>query len=296
VIDASFGRILRLTVEAPNDKLTTNQCGTGNRRGDVFQKLNYSRREAAAEDVTGSDGDSDECETPNEDLEEAFYNIERPAHSQATTIVFKGLQRPLSIRGGKLDVSDVFLEFPSNLPLADLGEALQSRGERIQDRNALLILRFSAGYQFIPRFDWPTGKEWGSTINTIWKDYDTDEVVVTSGKSCFSRSKGLKINHNQTLASFFSQLAPAPMVTELVSEAENSACPFPDTLKVRSGKERSVDIAFMRTIRVPDNGKVQNLPPGLGRFPLFNISSFQERLPQEMADKGGIFFPIYRES
>jgi hypothetical protein len=50
----------------------------------------------------------------------------------------------------------------------------------------------------------------------------------------------------------------------------------------------------MRTVRVPDDGKVHNLPPGLGRCPLFNIASFEDRVPQEMLSKGDIFLPIYR--
>jgi hypothetical protein len=85
------------------------------------------------------------------------------------------------------------------------------------------------------------------------------------------------------------------MKTELVSKPDAKSSRFPDTLRVRSGKERTFDIAFMRTIRVPDDGKVHKLPPGLGQFPLFNIASFKDRLPQDMIDKGGIFFPIYRE-
>jgi hypothetical protein len=51
----------------------------------------------------------------------------------------------------------------------------------------------------------------------------------------------------------------------------------------------------MRTVRVPDDGTVHKLPPGLGRFPVFNIASFEDRLPPEMLSKGGIFLPIYRK-
>jgi hypothetical protein len=101
---------------------------------------------------------------------------------------------------------------------------------------------------------------------------------------------------NETLASFFARIAPSPIETDLVSEASSGGSPFPDTVKIRAGKTRSFDIGFMRTIRVPDDGKVHNLPPELGRFPLFNIASFQDRLPQDMVNKGGIFLPIYRKS
>jgi hypothetical protein len=133
------------------------------------------------------------------------------------------------------------------------------------------------------------------SIDPIWKDYFTKEILVTSGKSCFSQTKGFKINQNETLASFFARITPSFVETTLELEATASGGMFPDTLRVTKGKTKSFDIGFMRTIRVPDNGKVHNLPPGLGRFPLFNISSFKDRLPEEMVNKGGIFLPIYRE-
>lgn len=52
---------------------------------------------------------------------------------------------------------------------------------------------------------------------------------------------------------------------------------------------------FMRTVRVPDDGQTYKLPPELGMFPLFNIADFQNELPKEMVEKGGLFIPIYRE-
>jgi len=126
----------------------------------------------------------------------------------------------------------------------------------------------------------------------VWRDVFTEQILVTSGSSSFNKLEGLRINHNETLASFFAQIAPSPVETAL-EPAINK--PFPDTLKVSTGKSRFFEIAFMRTIRVPDDGKVHNLPPGMGRFPLFNIASFNKRLPPEMVEKGGVFFPIYRE-
>lgn len=56
-----------------------------------------------------------------------------------------------------------------------------------------------------------------------------------------------------------------------------------------------VDISFQRTIRVPDSNKVSQLPPGLGRFPLFLTSDHADKLPVEMVAKGGAFLPIYRK-
>ena len=54
-------------------------------------------------------------------------------------------------------------------------------------------------------------------------------------------------------------------------------------------------ISFRRTIRVPDNHQDSYLPPDLGPFPLERISEYANRLPRDMAAKGGLFFPMYRK-
>jgi hypothetical protein len=55
-------------------------------------------------------------------------------------------------------------------------------------------------------------------------------------------------------------------------------------------------ISFRRTIRVPDNQQTSFLPPNLGGFPLKAISQYVDKLPGDMVTKGGLFFPMYRES
>jgi hypothetical protein len=54
-------------------------------------------------------------------------------------------------------------------------------------------------------------------------------------------------------------------------------------------------ISFRRTIRVPDNNQASKLPPDLGVFPLSPISEHVNKMTPEMAAKGGLFFPMYRE-
>jgi hypothetical protein len=54
-------------------------------------------------------------------------------------------------------------------------------------------------------------------------------------------------------------------------------------------------ISFRRTIRVPDNNVTHFLPPDLGTFPLRRFSQYASKLPKAMADKGGLFFPMYQK-
>ncbi|KAH8712151.1 hypothetical protein GQ44DRAFT_730725 [Phaeosphaeriaceae sp. PMI808] len=57
--------------------------------------------------------------------------------------------------------------------------------------------------------------------------------------------------------------------------------------------DRIFYISFRRTIRVPDNEQVSQLPPNLGAFPLKRISEYTEKLGGAMAAKGGVFFPMH---
>jgi hypothetical protein len=53
-------------------------------------------------------------------------------------------------------------------------------------------------------------------------------------------------------------------------------------------------LALHRTLRIPDDGRTYPLPPGLGRFPLFKVSSFKERIPPQWQQQGGAFIPMYQ--
>ncbi|KAF5592002.1 uncharacterized protein FSUBG_10306 [Fusarium subglutinans] len=53
-------------------------------------------------------------------------------------------------------------------------------------------------------------------------------------------------------------------------------------------------VSFERTTRVPDNGSLNCLPPSLGEFPLFKTDDVGDKLPVSMAEKGGVFIPMYQ--
>ncbi|KAH7156582.1 hypothetical protein EDB81DRAFT_928607 [Dactylonectria macrodidyma] len=55
-----------------------------------------------------------------------------------------------------------------------------------------------------------------------------------------------------------------------------------------------LDISFMRTVKVPVNQQLSELPPSIGKFLLFQLKDYAEKMPQEMVDKGGLFMPMYR--
>lgn len=52
-------------------------------------------------------------------------------------------------------------------------------------------------------------------------------------------------------------------------------------------------VTFMRTLRIPDDGRQHPLPPGLGTFPVRRMSDYADRVPASWARHGGVFFPIH---
>jgi len=63
-----------------------------------------------------------------------------------------------------------------------------------------------------------------------------------------------------------------------------------DTLTLGDG----LSISFLRTLRIPDDGKTYPLPPGLGRFPVRRVDDYTNRIPAEWREHGGVFLPMYQ--
>ncbi len=53
-------------------------------------------------------------------------------------------------------------------------------------------------------------------------------------------------------------------------------------------------VSFQRTLRVPEDGGMYPLPPGLGAFPISRIADYAERVPAGWRERGGVFIPVYR--
>ena len=65
-----------------------------------------------------------------------------------------------------------------------------------------------------------------------------------------------------------------------------------DNQMIRFGDR--MGISFHRTLRVPQGVPTFPLPPGLGRFPIYEVSAFAVRLPQSWQAAGGGFIPMYQ--
>ncbi|WP_395753714.1 hypothetical protein [Prosthecobacter sp.] len=55
-----------------------------------------------------------------------------------------------------------------------------------------------------------------------------------------------------------------------------------------------MEVAFKRTLRIPDNDKTYPLPPGLGSFPLRHLEDYAEAAPPQWLERGGVIMPMYQ--
>ena len=62
--------------------------------------------------------------------------------------------------------------------------------------------------------------------------------------------------------------------------------------RVRIGERFAV--SFHRTLRIPDDGRVYPLPPGLGNFPLRSVVDYADRVPPAWQERPGVFLPMYQ--
>ncbi|MGQ0794434.1 MAG: hypothetical protein ACT4NX_10200 [Deltaproteobacteria bacterium] len=53
-------------------------------------------------------------------------------------------------------------------------------------------------------------------------------------------------------------------------------------------------VSFQRTLRIPDDGRVYPLPPGLGEFPIMSAADFAGRVPDEWISEGAHFISMYQ--
>jgi hypothetical protein len=113
-------------------------------------------------------------------------------------------------------------------------------------------------------------------------------LYITDAPSGFS-PEWLDINIDQVLEQFYdialrsdSTLKPVRMYkdgTKLTVLDEYDGC--------------SIDISLNRTLRVPEDGTIYNLPALFGPFPLLNVDLLQNKLPELMARKSGLLVPLF---
>jgi len=55
-----------------------------------------------------------------------------------------------------------------------------------------------------------------------------------------------------------------------------------------------LDISFLRTLRIPDDGETYPLPPGLDTFPLEHVDDHMSKVPGSWLKHGGVMLPMHQ--
>lgn len=142
-------------------------------------------------------------------------------------------------------------------------------------------------------------RAFGHVVSNTWVDSSTTPLQVTDGRPCYDSARGFKINRRQTIAAFVSRVVPNPIDAKIDAPVvQGVRQPFTggasSSIMVGQNGKASMRISFHRTVRVPEDGTSYCLPPGLGRFPLFDVRPFTHKLPVSVVAKGGLFLPIYQ--
>src|SRR5688572_30194665 len=53
-------------------------------------------------------------------------------------------------------------------------------------------------------------------------------------------------------------------------------------------------VSFVRTLRIPDDGRTYPLPAGSGHFPIARMQDHRGRVPAEWREHGGVMIPMYQ--
>mmetsp|Transcript_18147 Transcript_18147/g.31841 ORF Transcript_18147/g.31841 Transcript_18147/m.31841 type:complete len:466 (-) Transcript_18147:204-1601(-) len=107
-----------------------------------------------------------------------------------------------------------------------------------------------------------------------------ETVQVVSGESKYEAGH-LSINLDEDLASFFTEMERPAQLPEVRVQG--------DGIMFANGTE----VNFQRTLRIPEDGSVHSLPPGLGRFPIEQCNSYPaRRLPRSFRNGGDLFMPM----
>lgn len=61
---------------------------------------------------------------------------------------------------------------------------------------------------------------------------------------------------------------------------------------VRIGRHTAV--SFVRTLRIPQDGRTYALPAGFGKLPIYRVSDYADKVPPRWLETGGFFIPLYQ--
>ena len=113
-------------------------------------------------------------------------------------------------------------------------------------------------------------------------------LYVTDGPSLFEVG-WLEINKDQALDQFYDDAVRSEFGLKSMKIYRDAA-----KLVVEEFDGSQAEISLNRTLRVPEDGTVYNLPALFGPFPLLNVDLMRDRLPEPIVRKSGLLIPMFQ--
>ena len=131
-------------------------------------------------------------------------------------------------------------------------------------------------------------KVWYSTSLRQVTNPPTEVEVIPKDVPSNYNEKRINVNHSFISFTNLPYQSRSMLNVELRSNDSNASANGMDKVMIND----SFEIAFHRTLRMPDDKRLHQLPASLGHFPLFNVEEYAKRLPA--FEQGGLFFPIWQ--
>ncbi|KAK2767454.1 hypothetical protein FQN54_003610 [Arachnomyces sp. PD_36] len=102
--------------------------------------------------------------------------------------------------------------------------------------------------------------------------------------------KGKFINIDDPLIAFANRAVGSEFKLDIDDIEPFSGATSKDALRSDCG----YSMTFHRTVRMPDDDKLHQLPGSLGSFPVYNVSAYADKLPKNIVQRGGVFLPMWQ--
>jgi hypothetical protein len=130
-------------------------------------------------------------------------------------------------------------------------------------------------------------KKWGNTDEKKLCVHPFEEIEVVQGRAS---ENGKCINIDDPLIAFTNRFFGKEINLKIAESDSSDYGAAMQSLKYEPG----LDISFHRTIRMPDDDKLHQLPGSLGTFPIYNVSAYADHLPANIVEQGGVFLPMWQ--
>ncbi|KAI4932414.1 hypothetical protein J4E85_002812 [Alternaria conjuncta] len=131
-------------------------------------------------------------------------------------------------------------------------------------------------------------------------------VVMTIGEACYREDEDMRVvsDHEEVAVVADDQISSKNTIRITESLISHANAHYGERIDFNitplHSSKRAIEancgfhMSLERTPRMPDDNKLHQLPSSLGSYDLFSVESYADRLPANIGDSGGVFFPMWQ--